>query len=208
MPAFDFPTAPAINDVFEKYKWNGVAWKKNTTTVRPTLTAIIPQIAGVNDADLVVRVLGADFTLDSQIFLDAAVQTTTYVSATELTFPYAINGTEYATVTVVTGGLVSLPGQLFQVIYHPIVTTLVPNGAAAGSAAFTLTVQGGQFMGPGSVGETAIYIDGVAVATTYIGQTQVTCQVTPPAAAATQQVTVRNGPVTTSPVTNLPLTFT
>ena len=108
----------------------------------------------------------------------------------------------------VTGGLVSLPGQLFQIIYHPIVTTLVPATAAAGSAAFTLTVQGGQFMGSPSPGATEIYIDGVAVATTYVGQTQVTCQVTPPAAAATQQVTVRNGPVTTSPVTNLPLTFT
>lgn len=205
---YDFPLAPALNDVFEQYKWNGTAWKINTTTVRPTLTAIIPQIAGVNDADLVVRVLGADFTINSAVWLDNVPQLTTYVSAGELTFPYAINGTEYATVTVVTGGLVSIPGQLFQIIYHPIVTTLMPATAAAGSAAFTLTVQGGQFMGSPSPGATEIYIDGVAVPTTYIGQTQVTAQVTPPATAATQQVTVRNGPVTTSPVTNLPLTFT
>ena len=206
--AYDFPLAPVLNDVFEQYKWNGTAWKINTTTVRPTLTAIIPQIAGVSDPDLVVRVLGADFTINSAVWLDSVPQLTTYVSATELTFPYVINGTEYGTVTVVTGGLVSIPGQLFQIIYHPIVTTLVPNGAAAGSAAFTMTVQGGQFMGPGSVGETAIYIDGVAQTTTYIGQTQVTAQVTPPATAGVQQVTVQNGPVTTSPATNLPLTFT
>jgi hypothetical protein len=57
----------------------------NVQPVSPTLTSISPDTAVLGDADLVMTATGTDFTPQSTITFNGGAETTTYVSATEIT---------------------------------------------------------------------------------------------------------------------------
>jgi len=100
--------------------------------------------------------------------------TTTFVSTTQLTAQVAASliataGT--ATVTVVVNGVTS-SGVTFTIATGQAITSLSPNSATAGGAAFTLTVNG-----TGFVSGAVVQWNGTALATTFVSTTQLTAAV-------------------------------
>jgi trimeric autotransporter adhesin len=122
----------------------------------PAISSLSPNTVAVGASALTLTVTGSNFVSLSTIEWNGTALPTELVSSTEL---QAQVGSEYltgagtATVTVVTegpgGGTCN--GLTFTVASQtgnlPSISTLLPNNAAAGSPAFTLTVLGGLFGG-------------------------------------------------------------
>ena len=87
------------------------------------------------------------------------------------------------------GSVVKLGGTASPPVVTPALTSIAPNSATAGGAAFTLTASGSNF-----VSGSTVRWNGAARTTTFLGTTQLSAAVpaTDIAAAGTAQVTVRN----------------
>ena len=180
----------------------------------PTISSITPSTMTTGSAALTLTVNGTNFVSSSAVQWNGRTLTTTYQSATQLTASTTaadIASSATVPVTVVNptpGGGASTAVNLSISNVLPAVTSISPVAAtvggpvgaptlssvsttsvAAGSAPFTLTVNGSNYT-PGSV----VQWNGTNQVTTYVSSTQLTASITAPdiAVAGTATVTVAN----------------
>ena len=165
----------------------------------PAITSLNPSSATAGGAAFTLTVNGSNFITGAVVRWNTTALTTTFIGPTQLTatVPAALIAAQgSASVTVLSGGVTS-SGLPFTInAAPPVISSLSPNSAIAGSAAFTLTVNGSNFAGGATV-----QWNGTALTTTVVSSTQLTAAV--PAAlianAATINVTVSSGSGTSSP---------
>ena len=162
----------------------------------PTITSLAPSTATDGGAAFTLTVNGTGFvTGQSLVKFNGNAKTTTVVSATQVTAPItavdiATAGTFPVTVTnAAPGGGTSVPTNFTVNNPAPTITTLSPSSAIAGGTAFTLTVNGTNF-----VTASVVNFNGAARTTTFGSATQVTAAITAAdiATAGTPSVTVTN----------------
>jgi hypothetical protein len=174
---------------------NGNSIASNTATLTiaaPTLSGLAPTTKPVSSSGFSLVVNGTNFVKSSKVYWNGAVRTTTYVSPTQLkaallTADLAATGT--ASVTVVSAGATTDPATF--TIVPPTVGSLAPSSKTAGSAGFTLVVNGDGFVSSRS----KIYWNGAARTTTFVSSTQLKAAIPASdlATPATVDVTVQNG---------------
>jgi hypothetical protein len=164
----------------------------------PTLSGISPTSAVAGGGALTLTVNGSDFASNAVVRWNGANRTTTFVSPTQLTA--AIPASDLttagsATVTVFNptpGGGTSSGGTFTIVAGNPVpaITSLSPTSTTAGSAAFTLTVDG-----TGFVNGSTVRWNGSSRTTTFVSATRLTASITAAdvATAGTAQVSVFTG---------------
>lgn len=164
----------------------------------PALTSLQPSSIAAGSSAFTLTVTGTNFIASSVINFGGTALTTTYVSATQLTATVpasavATAGTPSVTVSNPAPGGGTSNALTFTVNAAnnpvPALTALQPSSTTAGSAAFTLTVTGTNF-----VSTSVVNFGGSALATTYVSATQLTAAVPAPAVATagTPSVTVSN----------------
>ena len=147
----------------------------------PILTSLAPTSTPAGGAAFTLTVNGSNFVGTSQVRWNGAARTTTFVNAGQVTA--AIPASDIVTqgsaqVTVVNpapgGGTlnvlsftISAPATLV-----PALTSLAPTSTPAGGAAFTLTVNGSNF-----VGTSQVRWNGAARTTTFVNAGQVTAAI-------------------------------
>ena len=177
----------------------------------PTTTSpLLPASAIVSTAPFTLTVNGTNFVSSSQVMWNGNSLAITSQTATQLkaTVP-ATDCTTAGPATVAVfnpmpGGGTSSPALMFSCNNpFPATTSLSPTSAAVGSPAFTLTVNGSNF-----VQSSTVNWNGSGLATTYVSATQLTATVpaTDCVTISTNQVTVTNptpGGGTSSPALTL-----
>jgi hypothetical protein len=145
----------------------------------PTITSIAPTSAVAGGAAFNLTVNGTGFFSYTIVNWNGANRPTTFVSGTQLTA--AIPATD-----IVAGGMATVTafnpppvggtsaGQTFTINNPaPVLTSLSPTSASAGSAAFVLTVNGSKF-----VNGAVVSFNGVAKTSTFVNAGQVTAAIT------------------------------
>ena len=165
----------------------------------PTLTTIAPTSAAAGSGALTLTVNGSNFVNGAIVRWNGANRTTTFVSSNQLQAAITAADTTTAgnaTVTVFnpTPGGGTSAGATFSITGGgtnpvPVATSLAPSSVAAGSAAFTLTVNGSNFIN-GSV----VRWNGASRTTTFVSATQLTAAIAAAdvASSGTSTVTVFN----------------
>jgi hypothetical protein len=164
----------------------------------PATTSLVPSSANAGGTAFTLIVNGSNFINGSTVRWNGADRPTTFVSASQLSAAIAaadIATAGTASVTVFTGapGGGTSNAQAFTIGIGgnpiPVLTGTVPSTAPAGSAGFTLTVNGSSFVN-GSV----VRWNGANRATTFVSSTQLTAAIpaTDIATAGTVNVTVFN----------------
>ena len=179
----------------------GLGWTSNPATLtinatNPILTAISPTSATAGSNPVTLTATGSNFTATSAIQVNGASRTTTFVSATQLTTTLtsadlAVAGTlSIAVNTPSTGGGTS--GALTFTISNPVpsISGISPSTVVAGGAAFSLTVNGGNFVS-GSV----VQVNGSARPTSFVSSNRLTATISGSdiASSGTLSITVNNG---------------
>ncbi len=179
----------------------------------PTISAIAPTSVTAGDPAFTLTVTGTNFISGSVINWNGAALTTTYVSTTQLTAVVSetlvsLAGTANITVLNGTPGGGTSNVMVFTIGTiatnpAPTASSLSPASVTSGAAAFTLTVNGTNF-----IGNSVISWNGSPLTTTYVNSLQLTASVSAAlvATAGTAAVTV----VTPAPGggTSNALTFT
>jgi hypothetical protein len=116
---------------------------------KPTITSLSPSSAIAGGTGFTLTVNGKDFVADAKAKWGTTALTTTYKSATLLTAAVPASliakaGT--ASVTVTTSGGTSAVATFTIKQPKPVLTSLSPNSAFAGGPAFTLTIEGKNFI--------------------------------------------------------------
>jgi uncharacterized protein (TIGR03437 family) len=132
---------------------NGVVSASVTFTINavgpPVISSLNPSSAAVGSATLVLTVNSSAFDPAATVLWNAQALGTTFVNSTKLTalVPATLLATAgQAPVTVANpGGNVSAPVNFTIVAAPPVITSVSPNAAPAGSAAITITVNGSNF---------------------------------------------------------------
>ncbi len=199
IPATDLVTAGNIAVTVMNPAPGGGTTNAQTLAVNnpsPTITSLSPTSILAGSAAFTLTVNGTGFVNASQVQWNGSNRTTTYVSGTQLqaSIPatdVAAEGT--ATVTVVNaapGGGTS-NGQSFSISVNPVptITTLSPTSKTVGDGAFSLTVNGTNF-----VNNSSVQWNGVGRTTHFVSSTQVTADISASdlTAAGTVNVTVFN----------------
>lgn len=146
----------------------------------PVVISISPSSIAAGSASITLSVTGSGFIDSSEVNWNGTALTTGYVSTTSLTATIptadlATAGAANVTVTNPAPGGGTSGAAIFTVSGSnpvPSISSLAPVNALAGSAAFTLTVNGTNFV-PGSL----VNWNGAALATTYVSGAQITAQV-------------------------------
>ena len=173
----------------------------------PTITSLSPTSAATGGPAFTLTVNGSGFCSSSTLLWDDAPVTATFVSASKLTASIASSrianpGTPFIKVSNPMA-FQCLQGDSNQISFpiktpDPSITTIAPATVFAGSAAFTLTINGADFCrasdivlhGPGTSAPVL-----ATLGTTYVSSARLTAQVTAAqiASAQTLQVSVSNG---------------
>jgi len=164
----------------------------------PTLSSISPTSATAGGTALTLKATGTNFSANTTVNWNGSARTTTLVSGTQITA--AITSSDIAAAgTVQVTAINPLPGggTSAAVSFNvsavnnpaPTISGLVPNNAVAGGTAFTLTVNGTNFLS-----SSVVKWDGSPRTTTFVSATQITAGIsaTDIMAAGTAQVTVTN----------------
>ncbi len=136
----------------------------------PELSSLSPSNVVVGSADTTIEVIGKQFTSGSLVYLSGVPLATTYKSSTKLEAlvpagNLAILGTFPITVfTPTPGGGISNSVDLTVGNPVPVLTTIDPDNGVAGSAGFTMTVTGNDFVNGNSV----VRFDGSDKVTTFV----------------------------------------
>lgn len=147
----------------------------------PSITTLTPSSVVAGSGAFTLTVTGTNFINGSTVNINGVARTTTYVSATQLTSAIlasdvATAGTPAVTVTNASpgGGTSNAVTLTVTAPSNPVpsITTLQPSTIAAGSAAFTLTVNGSGF-----VSGSTVNFNGAARTTTYVSATQLTAAI-------------------------------
>ena len=158
----------------------------------PTITSLSPASVAAGSGPVVITITGTGFLPTSTVTFDGVSLPVTYTSATQLSISLstgAVTGTYPVIVTNPAPGGGASAAFSFTVTPAATITSLLPNTKVAGSASFTLTVNGTNFVS-GSV----VTFNGVVLTTTYVSVTQLTASVPASAVATvgTFNVTVTN----------------
>ena len=162
----------------------------------PTLSGLSPSSATAGGPAFTLSVDGSNFVSGAAVRWNGTARPTTFVSGTRVTAEISqadIASAQTAQVTVANpNGSVSgaLPFTVSQpAAPPPALSSLSPNSATAGGPAFTLTVDGSNF-----VSGAAVRWNGAAKPTTYVSGTRVTAAISQAdiASAQTAQVTLAN----------------
>ncbi|HZV99039.1 MAG TPA: galactose oxidase-like domain-containing protein, partial [Methylophilaceae bacterium] len=164
----------------------------------PSVSSISPTSAAAGGPAFTLTVNGSNFVAGSTVRWNGSDRTTTLVSATQLTAAIPASdittaGTAQVTVFNPTPGGGTSSALTFTIgsASNPVPTTssISPSSAAAGGPAFTLTVNGSNFVS-GSI----VRWNGANRTTTFVSATQLTAAIPASdiAAAGTAQVTVFN----------------
>lgn len=161
----------------------------------PVMGSLSPASSTAGGAAFSLTVNGSNFINPSEVRWNNLPRTTTYISSLQLTA--AIPSTDIVTagsaaVTVVNpapGGGTSLASAFVINNPMPVISSLNPSSATTGGAAFSLTVNGSNF-----VGTSQIQWNGNNRTTSFISSTQLTAQIAAAdiASAGTLPVTVVN----------------
>jgi hypothetical protein len=161
---------------------SGISNALNLAVVNPvpTLTSISPNSAATGSGAFALQLTGTNFVPGAVVQWNGANRLTTFLSSTQLTAQ--IPGSDVQTAGTATvrainpspgGGqsntvnfTISSPSPI------PRITTISPATVQAGSADFTLTVNGSGF-----VNSSVVRINGVNLTTTFVSATQLTAQV-------------------------------
>ena len=141
--------------------------------VNPVITSLAPPSVAAGSAQFTLSVAGAGFLPGAAVSFNGVTLGTTFVNSGQLTASVAANmvataGT-YPVVVTNNGGGTSAP---FNFIVTSAITSLSPPSVAAGSPAFTLTVNGVQFLQTSVVG-----FNGTALSTSFVNGGQLTATV-------------------------------
>jgi hypothetical protein len=168
----------------------------SVTNPAPTVGGLSPASIATGSVAFTLIVTGSGFVTASQVQWNGAARTTTFVSATQLTAAItaadvAAAGTSVVTVVNPGPGGGNSAGLSFAITSNPapMVASILPSSASAGSVAFMLTVTGSGF-----VNGSQVQWGGANRSTTFISSTQITAAIPAAdvAAAATAAVTVVN----------------
>jgi len=174
----------------------------------PTIASLSPSNTTAGGPGFTLTVNGTNFAAASVVSFNGTAETTTLVSATQLSA--AVTSADIANAGVV-NVVVSTPGvgggtsgnAAFTINNpRPLLSSLSPASASAGSAAFTLTVNGTGFINGATVS-----FNGVTKSTTFVSSTQVTAAITAAdiATAGTVMVSVVNPAPSAGP--SAPISF-
>ncbi len=179
----------------------------------PTISSISPASAMVNSGAFTLTVIGTNFVSDSIVNFGGQQRATTFVSATQLTA--AIQAGDVATpgqvgvfvVNPAPGGGNSTSSTFTILGPPPTISSLSPSSVVAGGPAFTLTVNGLNFMSGSTVN-----FNNSPRTTTFVSTTQLTTAISAGdiATQGTINISVTNpagsggGTSTNSPLTVLP----
>ena len=144
----------------------------------PTINSLSPAIAVAGGAAFALTINGTNFTATSTSSWGATALATTYVSATRLTaaVPASLIASAAAMSITVSNVNGISAGATFTINPPPpTVTSLSSTSTIAKSAAFTLTINGTNFL-PGD-GVTVVRWNYTALTTTYVSSTQLTAAV-------------------------------
>jgi hypothetical protein len=145
----------------------------------PAITSLSPASASTGAATFTLTVNGSNFVSNSTVQWNGASRTTAYVSPVQLTASItaadiAAAGTaNVAVVNPAPGGGTSGAVSFSTTDPVPVVTSLSPSTTASGGAAFTLTLNGSNF-----ISTSAVQWNGSSRATTYLSATQLTASIT------------------------------
>ncbi|MBZ5642600.1 MAG: choice-of-anchor D domain-containing protein [Acidobacteriia bacterium] len=198
IPAADIAAAGTFNVTVTNPAPGGGTSAISAFTVNnpvPTITTISPTSASAGGVAFTLTVNGTNFNSSSVVKFNGTARTTTLVNATQVTAAItaadiAAAGTFNVTVTNPAPGGGTSGNSTFTVNNPvPTITTISPSSATKGGAAFTLTVNGTNFLGT-----SVVNFNGAAKVTTFVSATQVTAAITAAdiAAAGTFNVTVTN----------------
>ena len=163
------------------------------TNSAPTISSLNPNSATAGGAAFNLTVAGTGFVSGAVVQFGGTNLTTTFTSSTQLTAAVPASAIASAGTIQVTvsnpGGAVSTSATFTINNPPPTITSLNPNSATAGGAAFSMTVTGTGFVS-GSV----VKFGATSLTTTFNGGTQLTASVPASAitASGTIQVTVSN----------------
>jgi hypothetical protein len=161
----------------------------------PTVSSLSPSSAVAGAAAQTLTINGTNFLSTSTVTYNGTARTASFISSTQLTISLsagdqATAGSYPVVVTNPTpGGGASTTDDFTVNNPVPTVSSLSPSSATTGGAAFTLTVNGGNF-----VTTSAVQWNGSNSATVYVSATQLTASITAAdiAAAGTSIVNVVN----------------
>jgi hypothetical protein len=203
IPAVDIATASTVNVTVTNPAGGGTS-NAQTFTINnpaPTVTSLSPTSATAGGAAFSLTVNGTGFLSTSVVKFNGAAKTTTFVSAMQLTA--AITAADIATAGTATVTVTNpAPGGTSNAVSFtinnaiPTISSLSPSSALAGSAAFTLTVNG-----VGFVSGATVNFDGAPKATTFVSNAQITAAILASdiASTGTANVTVTNPVPTLGP---------
>jgi len=170
-----------------------------TIVAGPALSALSPDTITAGSGSFTLTASGTGFASGATVNWNGSPLSTSFQSANELTATVPANlvasvGT--AQVSVSSGGVTS-NSLTFTIVAAPTISSLSPNTITAGSAAFTMTVNGSGF-----ASGAAVKWNGTALGTVYVSPTQLTATVlaSDVASPGTNHVTVTSGGVTSNSV--------
>lgn len=158
----------------------------------PVVTSISPNTVGAGTGAFVLTVNGTGFVNGSTVQFNGSNRATTFISATQLTAQIlaediaGANGPAIRVVSPSPGGGTSNEVILSVINPVPVITALQPSAIAEGSSGQQLTVNGTGFV----IGS-AITINGASRITTFVNNTQLTCQLTTAELAHTTTLNVQ-----------------
>jgi uncharacterized protein (TIGR03437 family) len=141
----------------------------------PRITALVPNTATAGSPGFVLTVSGADFAADSSVRWNGTALTTNFVDGTHLTadIPAALIANKASVqVTVGTGPVSSLPATFAITPPSPVVSSITPATAVAGSPDITLTVFGSYF-----VSDSIVQWNGTPLQTSFVTPVQLSAVV-------------------------------
>lgn len=198
IPASDIASAGTASVVVQNPAPGGGSSPAATFSINnpsPAITSLSPNSTLVGGAAFTLTINGMGFINASTVWWNGSQRTTQFVSATQLTA--SIPATDIATVGTASvvvqnpspgGG--SSPASTFTINNPaPAITSLSPNSATAGGAAFTLTINGTGFISASSV-----WWNGSQRTTQFVSATQLTASIPASdiASAGTASVVVQN----------------
>jgi hypothetical protein len=159
---------------------NAAIFTINATNPVPSIASLSPTSAAANGPAFTLTVNGSNFLNTSTVNWNGAALATTYVSAAQLTAAVPAGNIAGAATVSVTVDNPMPGGGMSNVLTFtinssnpvPSITSLSPTSAAAMGAAFTLTVNGSNFLNTSTVNW-----NGAALTTTYVGANQLTAAV-------------------------------
>ena len=160
-----------------------VSTKNFTLNVVPpvAITSLDPNTKQALSGDFSLMVIGSGFTANSKVRWNGTDRPTIFISATKLTAAINaadINSQGSANVTVfdpAAGGITSVAA-VFTITPPnpvPVIASLAPDNAIAGGAAFTLALNGSNF-----INSSVVRFNGTDRTTTFVSASQLTIQIT------------------------------